>query len=370
MRIVFATDSFKGSARAAEVGAALAVGWHEIDPAVVAVPAPMADGGEGTLEAFVASDSAAVWREATVTGPEDIQITVPWLELSDGTAVVELGTTSGIELMAGGLRPMQAHTLGFGQAIGAALDAGATRLVLGIGSSASTDGGAGVLIALGARVLDADGNDLGPSPAELARAVSIDLSGLRPLPVGGVSVLSDVVSPLHGATGAAAVFGPQKGASPEQVVELQSTLHRWASLLGGMPDAQGAGAAGGTGFALQFWGGTIISGASGVAERSGLVDAIANADLVITGEGSFDASTAAGKVPAIVAQLAEHEGVPVALVAGRIAADADTSRFVATVSLTELAGSGDAALADPQRWLTEAARVLARQRARPRDQAS
>ena len=232
-----------------------------------------------------------------------------WLRLpaSDdapgGTAIVELGATSGIELLAD-LRPLDAHTFGLGQAIAAALAAGVSRVVVGLGSSASTDGGTGMLRALGGRFLDAAGDDVPLGGAGLASIARVDLSGLPPLPPGGVSALTDVTNPLLGRRGAAAVFGPQKGADQAQVAQLDAALAGLARLVAADPSTPGAGAAGGTGFGLLAWGATLEPGSRAVAELIGLPEAAAAASVVITGEGSFDGQSAAGKVPSHVASLA------------------------------------------------------------------
>ena len=186
-----------------------------------------------------------------------------------------------------------------------------------------------------------------------------DRSGLPALPSGGVTVLTDVTNPLRGERGAAAVFGPQKGAAPDEIALLDSGLGRLAALVGVDAATPGAGAAGGTGFGLLAWGAELIPGAAAVAQLIGLPEAVAEASVVVTGEGSFDGQSAAGKAPDLVRSLARAAGVPVALVAGRIAADADVSGFAHTVSLTRLAGSGRAALADPARWLFAAGAELA-----------
>ncbi|MFK4789644.1 glycerate kinase [Microbacterium sp. ZW T5_56] len=430
LRVVVAPDSLKGSLSAAEAARAIAAGWTSVRADDEIVLRPMADGGEGTLEAFLAAHDAEV-RTVRVIGADGREHDAPWTLLSDGTAVVELGVCCGIEQLGSARAPFTAHTGGFGQAIAAALDAGARRLVLGIGSSASTDGGAGMLRALGARLLDADGRDVGPSLSDggrsrpgsgsgasvsdvsgsetsaleasvsetpvsetpvsdlppsasgsgsasasasasasgsfsisgLGAVASVDLSGLRAAPDGGVLVLSDVTNPLLGPRGAAAVFGPQKGIPADRVAEVDDVLSRWSTALlaaAGRDDelltAPGAGAAGGTGFALKIWGADLIPGAAAVAELIGLPSATAATDVVITGEGSYDAQSAAGKVPAHVASLSN---APAVLIAGRIAADADTSAFAAAFSLTELAGSSEASLADPRRWLHEAAAFAA-----------
>jgi glycerate 2-kinase len=378
--VVLAPDSFKGSIGAARAAEAIAEGWRSADPSARIVVRPMADGGEGTLDAFAAAIPGAVRIPVAVTGPDGDAVDAAWLLLPRtadaprGTAVVELAATSGIELLTAGLRPWDAATTGFGQAIAAALDLGVSRLVLGIGSSASTDGGAGLLSALGARFLDAAGQPIAPGARGLADVVHADLADLRPLPPLGAVVLTDVAIPLVGERGAAAVFGPQKGLSPDDVARVDGGLEQFAEVLRAAraeradpdpathagPDAPGAGAAGGAGFGLLAWGARLLPGASEVAELIGLRAALAEASLVVTGEGSFDGQSAEGKAPAHVAALAAASGVPVALVAGRIASDADTRPFAAALSLTDLAGSTAAAVGDPTRWLHDAGAELAR----------
>ncbi|GAA1961377.1 glycerate kinase [Agromyces allii] len=376
-RVVFAPDSFKGTVDAADAAAALARGWRSASPGDDLVQRPMADGGEGTLDAFAASVPGAERVALTVAppAPGSRAVGTSWLRLPDGTAVVELAATCGLGLV-DPLQPLDAHTSGFGEAIAAALDAGATRLLLGLGGSASSDGGTGALAVLGARFLDGDGRPVLLGSRGLASVASVDLSGLRALPPGGVLILGDVTNPLLGPLGAAAVFGPQKGADPATVEVLEANLARLADAVaaalpagssdGAAPGASpgaalasapGAGAAGGTGFGLLAWGASMGAGARLVAEAVGLADALAGADLVVTGEGRFDGQSEAGKAPTEVAALARAAGVPVALVAGSITADA--SAFSASASLTDLAGSGAAAMADPARWLEAAGAALA-----------
>lgn len=353
--VVFAPDSFKGTIDAAEAAAALAAGWASVRPDDVLELRPMADGGEGTLAAFEMAVAGSERVPVTVTGPIGEPTDAAWLRLppsaGERTGVVELASTSGIELLGTERHPMDAHTHGFGEAIAAALAGDCTNLLLGIGSSASTDGGVGMLSALGARFLDAAGRPIRDGGRGLADLDRVDLSGLPPLPSGGVRVLADVTNPLLGERGAAAVFGPQKGATPGQIELLDERLARLAELVGVDPDTPGAGAAGGTGYALIAWGAQLVPGAGAVADLIGLRVALADAVLVVTGEGAFDGQSAGGKAPAHVASLAADEGVPVALAAGSIAADASTSGFAASVSLTELAGSPEAAMSDPHRWL-------------------
>lgn len=369
--VVFAPDSFKGTIGAADVAAALAAGWGSVRPGDRVVLRPMADGGEGTVDAFAAAVEGAVRVPVRVTGPDGAPTDVFWLKLPatpdapGGTGVVELASTSGIELLGERRIGEEAHTLGFGQAIAAALGAGVSRLVLGIGSSASTDGGTGMLTALGARFLDASGAPIAVGVRGLAELASVDLAGLHALPPGGVLVLSDVTNPLVGSLGAAAVFGPQKGLAGDAIERADAALARLAALLPADPETPGAGAAGGTGFGLLAWGARLVAGSAEVGELVGLPGALAEASavgptVVITGEGAFDGQSGAGKVPSYVAATALDAGVDALLVAGRIDADADSSAFAAHASLTELAGSGEAAMQDPARWLRDAGALLAR----------
>jgi glycerate 2-kinase len=360
-----APDGFKGTVSAARAARALAAGWLDARPGDHVVRRPMADGGEGTLDAFASAVPGARQMPVTVLGPDDREVEACWLLLPaagdapGGTGVVELASTSGIELLHG-LRPEDAHTIGFGEAIAAALDYGVSRLVLGIGSSSSTDGGLGLLAALGARAVDGDGRPVPPGLRGLAAVAGIDLSTARALPSGGVVVITDVTSPLTGPRGAARVFGAQKGLDAGAIEQADGALQRFAALIPAVPvDADGAGAAGGTGFALLAWGARLTAGAGEVAALVGLPDAIEGADAVVTGEGSYDGQSAAGKVPAYVARLAAARGRPVLLVAGRITEDADLGPFARSVSLTGLAGSADAAMAAPERWLRVAGHTLA-----------
>ncbi|MFE6735204.1 glycerate kinase [Microbacterium sp. NPDC057650] len=360
-RVVLAPDSFKGTITAADAASALAAGWDHVAEFVMR---PMADGGEGTVAAFAAAVPGAERMPVTVEGPAATPVDTSWLFLPpsadapDGTAVIDLASTSGIELLAE-LRPFDADSAGFGQAIAAALDHGVSRLVLGIGSSASTDGGTGMLRSLGARFTDAAGIEVPPGASGLPMIAAADLTGLRPAPE--TLVLTDVTNPLTGPRGAAEVFGPQKGlADPADRARADAGLAALAALLGLDPATPGAGAAGGVGGALVAWGARLLPGASEVARLIGLAEAVGGADLVITGEGSYDGQSGDGKVPSFVAGLAADAGVPAVVVAGRITADADTSIFAASVSLTDLAGSSEAAVADPARWLRAAGAELAR----------
>ncbi|MFC5432934.1 glycerate kinase [Microbacterium suwonense] len=364
MRVVFAPDSFKGTITAAEAARVLADAWRDVDPEAQIVLRPMADGGEGTVAAFAAAVPDAERMPIIVTGPAGVPVDTSWLLLqaSDdaphGTAVIDLASTSGIELL-DQLRPWDVDTTGFGQAVAAALDHGVSRLVLGIGSSASTDGGTGMLRALGARFLDRAGQSIAPGARGLSALASVDLSALRAAPE--VLVLTDVTNPLTGPRGAAEVFGPQKGLTDAaDRAAADAGLARLAELLDLDATVPGAGAAGGVGGALVAWGARLLPGAEEVARLIGLADAVAGSDVVVTGEGSYDGQSGDGKVPSFVAALAANAGARAALVAGRITTDADTGPFAVSVSLTELAASPASALAEPTRWLHEAGRRLAR----------
>jgi glycerate kinase len=354
-RIVIAPDSFKGTASAAVAAAAIGRGWASVRPDDELVLLPMADGGEGTLDAFASAVPGARWMPERVVGPDNSPVDTEWLLLPDGTGVVELARASGLTLL-DPLLPFDAHTRGFGQLIAAALLAGATRLVLAIGGSSSTDGGAGALAALGVELLDVAGTQIPLGNRGLAALETVNWSTAYPAP-RSVIVLCDVRNPLLGADGAAAVFGPQKGAMPADIVELDANLAHFAGVLGGNPDFPGAGAAGGTSFGLVAWGADLRSGAEEIAARSGLDAAIGTADLVITGEGRFDLQSAQGKIPAHIAARAAQLGIRVALVAGLI--EASTATFVDAASLTDLAGDSASARADAPHWLESAGAALA-----------
>jgi glycerate kinase len=361
MRVVIAPDSFKGTLGAADAADALAAGWREVRPDDELLTLPLADGGEGTLEALGHDLPDSCWRSEPVTGPDGRPVEAAWLLLPDGTAVVEMARAAGLPLLPHP-DPLGATTRGLGELLAAVVaDPGVSRVMLTLGGSATTDGGTGALAALGARFLDADGADLPPGGGALARLDRVDLSGLTPPPPGGVQCLVDVTATLLGPLGAAGQFGPQKGASPAQVVELDAALGRLADLLGGDREAPGAGAAGGTAYGFAVcWGAEFVSGAQAVAVAAGLDDALSGAALVITGEGQFDAQSLRGKVVGDLVDRAARSRVLVTVVAGRVDASEELPVRRA-MSLTDLAGSAAAAMADPARWLAEAGRILARE---------
>ncbi|MFU8851781.1 glycerate kinase [Micromonospora sp. SL1-18] len=358
MRVVVAPDSFKGSLSAHDAARALADGWLARRPGDDVRLLPMADGGEGTVDAFAAALPAAERRTVAVPGPDGNTVAAAWLRLPDGTAVLELAQSSGLPLMAAP-DPLGAHTYGLGAVAGAALDAGAIRLVVGLGGSASTDGGTGALRALGLRLRDAQGRDLPLGGAALADLAEIDATELLPPPPGGTHLLVDVTAPLTGPAGAAAVYGPQKGAGPDDVTLLDVAMRRFAALTDGDPDQPGAGAAGGTAYGLAaLWGARIAPGAPTIAALVGLVDALADADVVLTGEGRFDETSLTGKVVGSLFEQAGRDTLRVGVVAGQVTGPVPGS-VSAALSLVELAGSVTAALSDPAMWLFEAGGIMA-----------
>ena len=360
LRVLIAPDSFKGTVTAAGAADALAAAWTDERPADLVTTLPLADGGEGTVAALATAqprDTGGHLREARVHDLRGNVVTVAWLELPDGGAVVDLASCCGLPQ----LRvpdPLGADTRPLGELLRAVCDTGARRVTLGLGGSASTDAGTGALRALGLRLLDSMGRDLprgGGALTGLARIVTDEL--VAP-PSGGIDLLVDVTNPLCGPTGAAAVFGPQKGASPRDVALLEEAMVRVREVVG-VPDGPGAGAAGGTAYGLAaLWGGRIVPGADRVLEIAGFDDALAGADLVITGEGRFDHQSLGGKLVGTVLARARRAGVPAVVVAGAV--DPSAPAGVDAVSLSELAGSSLAARSEPSRWLLRAGAELAR----------
>ncbi|MFV0126977.1 glycerate kinase [Streptomyces sp. HMX112] len=326
-RVLVAADKFKGSLTAVQVAERVTAGLRHVVPGVEVVTLPVADGGDGTVAAAVAAGFRR--HEVRVTGPLGEPVTAAFA-LRDGTAVVEMAEASGLQLLPEGVfAPLTATTHGSGELLRAALDAGARTIVFGVGGSATTDGGAGMLAALGARFLDADGRPVGPGGGGLRDLASADLSELDAR-FGSVDLVlaSDVDNPLTGPKGAPAVYGPQKGASPEEVAELDAALARFASVLAdslgpratALAEAPGAGAAGGIGYgALVALGARFRPGIEVMLDVLGFAPALSRATLVITGEGSLDEQTLHGKAPAGVAAAARAAGVEVVAVCGRLA---------------------------------------------------
>lgn len=330
MKIVIAPDSYKESLTALQVATEIEAGFREIFPDAEYITLPMADGGEGTVAALVAATGGRLC-EVDVTDPLGVKTSACYGLTSDGkTAIIEMAAASGLALVAPPLRnPLNTTSYGTGELIKAALDAGVDHLIVGIGGSASNDGGAGMLQALGVKLLDNSGGDIGFGGAGLARLDRIDARSIDPrLKTCRIEVACDVNNPLTGSKGASAVYGPQKGATPEMVAELDANLSRFADLIrrsfGIEVDAvPGAGAAGGMGAALlAFLNARLRPGIDIVMDAVGLDAAVRDADLVITGEGRIDSQTIHGKTPIGVARVAKLYNKPVIGIAGSVSADA------------------------------------------------
>jgi glycerate kinase len=329
LRVVLASDSFKGSLSAPEVCAALGRGLARAIPALDLRLRPMADGGEGTLDAILAAIGPAAQRNAVdVRGANGATVTAAYglVPHPNGfTAVVEVAQVIGITDAAAMTTPIEARTTrGVGDMVAALLDAGVRRFMVGLGGSSTNDGGSGLLEALGLALLDSAGRAVPATPGGLASLARVDASALDPrIAECEFRIMSDVNNPLTGVLGATAIFGPQKGVRPEDIETFDTTLGGFANLAEealGRRVAQnpGAGAAGGLGFAFALLGGTFSSGAEVVAESIGLDAALADADWVITGEGRSDRQTLLAKAPFVVAEHAAARGVPVTLVSGAI----------------------------------------------------
>ncbi|MGN2436472.1 glycerate kinase [Pseudomonas syringae] len=326
MKIVIAPDSFKDSLSAAEAAQAIARGLAEVFPWAELVQCPMADGGEGTVDAILAVLDGER-RQTIVTGPLGTEVTAQWGWLPESrTAIIEMAEASGLQLVAVAQRnACITSTVGTGQLIVEALDTGAEKVVLTIGGSATNDGGAGMLAALGVRFYDAQENALAPGGLALAGLARIDLSEMDSrLQSVSFEIAADVDNPLCGPHGASFTFGRQKGASPEQIQALDHALARYADCCAAVlerdvRDEPGAGAAGGMGFAAKaFLKAGFRPGVEVVAELVGLADKVRGADLVITGEGSCDFQTLRGKTPIGVARIAQRQNVPVVVLAGTL----------------------------------------------------
>ncbi|MEU6551966.1 glycerate kinase [Streptomyces sp. NPDC046915] len=324
--MLVAADKFKGSLTAVQVAERVTAGLRRVVPDVEVEALPVADGGDGTVAAAVAAGFER--REVRVAGPLGQDVTAAFA-LRGGTAVVEMAEASGLQrLPAGVFAPLTASTYGSGELLRAALDAGARTIVFGVGGSATTDGGAGMLTALGARFLDEEGEPVPPGGGGLADLARADLSGLDPRLSSVEFVLaSDVDNPLTGPKGAPAVYGPQKGASPDDVAALDAALAHYAKVLEAAvgPEAAeyaasaGAGAAGGIGYGALLLGAVFRPGIEVMLDVLGFAPALAWAELVITGEGSLDEQTLHGKAPAGVAAAARAAGKEVVAVCGRLA---------------------------------------------------
>lgn len=340
MKIIIAPDSFKGSLTALEVCDAAARGIAAIGPAIETISVPMADGGEGTVQSLVDAAGGSL-RTVCVRGPLGEPVEAVYGLLGDGvTAVIEMAAASGLPLVPLEKRnPLHTTTYGTGELIKAALDAGARKLIVGIGGSATTDAGLGMAAALGAKLLDASGHEVAPTGAGLLDLARLDLSALDPrLAEARIRVACDVDNPLYGRCGAAHVYGPQKGATPEIVAQLDRGLQQFAAVVlrdlkQDIAEMPGAGAAGGLGAGLvAFCGATLEPGVKIVIDTVGLREKMAGADLCLTGEGRLDFQTAFGKTPKGVADVAAEMGVPVIAFGGAVALDADNlQEFFAAV---------------------------------------
>ncbi|WP_422665289.1 glycerate kinase [Actinacidiphila cocklensis] len=319
-RVLIAADKFKGSLTAVQVAEHVTAGLRAVVPGLDVAALPVADGGDGTVEAAVAAGFER--RTVRVTGPLGEPVEAAYA-LREGTAVVEMAEASGLRhLPPGVFAPLTATTYGTGELLLAALDAGARTIVLGVGGSATNDGGAGMLAALGARLLDAAGAPVAPGGGPLAGLATAELGGLDPrLAATEVVLASDVDNPLLGPKGAAAVYGPQKGASPDDVAALDAALAHYAEVLGATTEAEapGAGAAGGIGFgALVGLRAAFRPGIEVLLDVLGFEAALEGTTLVITGEGSLDEQTLHGKAPVGVAAAARARNIDVVAVCGRL----------------------------------------------------
>jgi len=329
MKIVIAPDSYKESLSALEVATAIENGFREIFPTAEYVKLPVADGGEGTVEAMVAATHGRI-VPVSVTGPLGERVDGFYgLSGDEQSAFIEMAAASGLELVTPSRRnPLLTTSWGTGELIRHALDAGVKHIIIGIGGSATNDGGAGMVQALGAKLLDAEEQPIGQGGGELARIEHIDLCGLdKRLADCRIEVACDVTNPLLGEEGASAVFGPQKGATPEMIITLDKALAHYARVIARDLDIDvvsldGGGAAGGMGAALYaFCGAQLRQGIEIVTDALHLADQVADADLVITGEGRIDSQTIHGKVPVGVAKVAKRYNKPVIGIAGSLTAD-------------------------------------------------
>ena len=327
MKIVIAMDSFKGSVDSRAAGEAVAAGVARANAEISTVVVPFADGGEGTVDAIIAAGGRICHKQ--VTGPLGTPVTAAY-GIKGEVGVIEMAAAAGLVLVPEGQRnPQHTTTYGVGELIKDALDKGCRRLIVGIGGSATNDGGTGMLTALGVRFLKADGKPVANGAAELGEIVEIDPAGLDPrLAACEIFVACDVTNPLCGPKGCSAVYGPQKGATPEMVAVMDAAMAHYAQktaavIVGADENAKGAGAAGGLGFAFgAYLGATLTPGAPLVIAETGLEEKIKAADLVVTGEGRLDGQSAMGKAPVAVAAIAQKYGKSVLALCGCATPDA------------------------------------------------
>ncbi len=323
MKIVIASDSYKGSSTSLRVAETIEKGIQKVVPDLDIVKIPVADGGEGLVQALVPDEDK--WVRLSVTGPMRMETRAEYALMDDNTAVLEMASASGLPLVEGEKDPRIATTYGTGEMMRDAIERGCRKILIGIGGSATNDGGTGMAQALGARFLDAAGRELTPAGGNLDQIASVDLSGmLDGLKETEIKVACDVDNPLCGEHGASAVYGPQKGATPEMVKQLDANLAHLAGIMEkasgkDMSEVPGAGAAGGLGFGLMaFCNAELESGIDLVLDSLGFDQAIEGASLVITGEGRIDGQSIRGKVPVGIAARAKKKNLPVLAVCGDI----------------------------------------------------
>ena len=376
LQLVIAPDSFGGALDSVGVAAAIAAGWQRARPDDTIVSAPMADGGEGTLAAVAAAlGDRAERRTLSTVDPLGRPVEADWLLLPEGDAFVEMAAASGLARLARAERTPEgarrASTRGTGELLRAATDAGARQITLGLGGSATTDGGSGLLTALGLRLLDGSGRELPAGGAALANVATVEIDGLDArLEDVRLTIASDVTNPLCGPMGAAATYAPQKGADAAAVEELDAALAAWGEAIERVTgrvvaDLPGAGAAGGTTAGLLgFIGARVRPGAEVVAEMVGLADALEKADLVITGEGQADEQTLSGKAAMGVAMLARSRNAPVVLLCGGLGPGAAALDAAGAFAVVQPIGDRpmtlEEAMADTERLLANAAERVAR----------
>lgn len=360
LRVLITPDSFKGSATNQEVAGAIAVGWKKVRTNDEIKCFPMADGGEGTLETFATRFPTARGMKIEVNFHENQNRVATWLLLDDGTAIIELAEACGLIHMTF-LDPLKASTFAFGQILKAAAEnSNVKKIIACIGGSASTDGGVGALIALGARFLNTAGNPIELGGAGLREIHTVDFSKMTQPPQLGSTCLADVNNFLLGDNGAARIYGPQKGASASDIEVLEAGLMHFMHITE-TKDFAGAGAAGGTSFGLNVgWGTSLNSGAKVIAEVIGLQEEINNSDIVITGEGRFDQQSAQGKAVGLIQELSAEYKKRVLLCVGSSAIDF-SSNHLSGVVLEELAGSKEEAMSESLQWLVKAGELLALQ---------
>ncbi|GAB3526612.1 glycerate kinase [Pontibacter brevis] len=369
MKVVVAPDSYKGSLPAKEVGLIIKEAFELEIPEAEVVTVPMADGGEGTLDALIFATKGKK-IVTTATGPLGKQVATSYGILGNGkTAVIEMAQVAGLPMVPGDKRnPELTTTFGVGELMVAALEKGIRSFIIGLGGSATNDGGLGMLQALGAAFLDQEGKEVKPVGASLQEITSVDFTNLHPKLKGSrIRVASDVENPLCGERGASSTFGPQKGATEEQVKALDEGMRKYAGLVETqlhlkLQDTPGAGAAGGLGFGLLALGAEIISGSQVIAEASGLENQIKEADWVITGEGQSDFQTLYGKAPFFVANLAKKHGVGTILLSGGLGKGHEQllEHFVSCHSIVNAPMPLEQAIVNAQPLLLSCARNIAR----------